>query len=277
MSVLALRIISQFFSGHSAIFVSKITLTARIHQLFVANVPILDIVSNPFGMPGQEFSKDDVLVICIELAKQANVFIKAPSSRNNSIDIHGGSSADLCHSSGAQKKGKFYIRKAFSGKKNSHPKRKIPDSTKGEDKKQESVPGLNERDIVAIAILVDEKGTPKKTYTEVQSIPEDEIENSSNVFLSRVPVASKEMEEPASSSNNCIPVSSALNHIDNAKKDRLFKKMSKHLYKLHTGDRNTALSFLKTAMYENIITEIKVELIYFLEKDFKWKVLSFST
>ena len=228
-------------------------------------------------MPGQEYSKDDVLVICTELAKQANVFIKAPSSRNNSIDIQGESSGDLCHSSGAQKKGKFHIRKALSGKKNSKQKRKMLDSAKGEDKKQENIPGLKERDIVAIAILVDEKGSPKKTYTELQRIPEDEIENSSNVFLSRVPVAGKEMEEPASSSNNCIPVSSALNHIDNAKKDRLFKKMSKPLYKLHTGDRNTALSFLKTEMYENIITEIKVELIYFLEKDFKWKVLSFST
>ena len=136
-----------------------------------------------------------------------------------------------------------------------------------------NIPGLRGRDVVAIAILVDDQGVPMKTYTEHQDIPSDEYDAAKQVYISRVPCADpvpKRRESTTSHRLNVKPLSTVLSEdLDTEKAKKLSKRMSKVLNKLHTTDLDTALALLKVERFLRVRKEIKEELLIFAEKDLK--------
>ena len=142
-----------------------------------------------------------------------------------------------------------------------------------EEMAKKNIPGLRGRDVVAIAILVDKKGTPIKTYTEHEPIPSDEYEAATQVFMSRVPFPESDPKNkettPTSDVNAKALVDVLTDEMDVVKANSLKKRMSHVLIKLHTTDLSTALSFLKLDRFAHVREEIKSELLTFVKKDLK--------
>ena len=146
--------------------------------------------------------------------------------------------------------------------------------TTNEPKK--NVEGLDGRSVVALAILCDENGTPFRTYTEHQDIPEEEINSADKVFISRVPIKNycAVQQITGEDGDTLRSAASVLLDLDLEKREKLFKKLSRAITKLHTTDFKTASSFIKTDRYAEVKEDIKSEMLDFLTKEIKVLIVS---
>jgi len=231
-------------------------------------------------MPSKEFSTDDIIRICSEIAKDENIIVQLPNRKGffrRSSDVEPPSQRK---SSIARKLSLVNGIPCENGNKEVNPEspginRKISLGNKLSNRhvNKENVPGLKGRNIVAVAILVDDHGVPTKTYTEHDDIPGEEIENAGQIFLSRIPIPfEKEKLRKCSSSSgteNTKALVAVLNDLDEPKRLKLMRKLEKSLSKLYTYDLNTAISFLKTDRYLEVRHEIQAELMLFVNSSLK--------
>lgn len=240
-------------------------------------------------MPCRDFSSDDIVAICCDIARRDNIRVKEIPEKTKSRFKRSTSSS----SEAAQKQGKSSIARrislmngipsVFPGKSNQQKeadRRLSVDSSLSSMRDRQTVdsndniPGLRGRDIVAMAILVDQNGVPMKTYTEAEQIPCDEVDAADKIFLARVPVqngnqSSDDKSNTSEDERNNIPLADILEDIDLKQRQKLMKKLDRILIRLHTTDLNTALSFLKVERYADVRKEIKTEILAFAGKELK--------
>lgn len=246
-------------------------------------------------MPCKDFSPKDIVCICSEIARSDNIQVQ--DARKKSFFRRSSSELDV----------PSLERKSSIARKlslvngiptcDASAKTRIPESPTIDkftrkfsvdsnldkldktNKRKETIPGLRGRDVVAVAILVNDKGLPIKTYTENQDIPGEEIEAANHIFMSRVPVQRNHPQSDKTNNNNSTSnaniqaLANVLTNLDNNKQEKMMKKLDKTLAKLHTTDLTTALSFLKVDRYADVRREIKAELLLFVTKDLKMVVL----
>ena len=240
-------------------------------------------------MPCKDFTTDDIVSICSEIARSDNIVVQLPSKR---INIFRRSSSNY-ETEPAPRKSSIARKlslvngipcdggKILTPELPSIERRKLSvDSCLNrmkerpiQEKRNASVPGLRGRDIVAVAILVDSNGIPIRTYTEDQDIPSDEVESADHIFLSRIPMMNSRKQSSqvvaAESNENIKLLEHVLAELDENKRQKIMKRLDRILIKLHTTDLNTAVSFLKTDRFANVRKEIKQELLLFVTKELK--------
>lgn len=236
-------------------------------------------------MPCKDFSDDDVVCICSQIALDENIIVQLPTPKRSifrrpsdteqqPVQRKSSIARKLslvngipCDSSGKEQSPES----PRLDRRNSEPTIYNQIKMKHEYNTQ-NIPGLRGRDIVAVAILVNRDGAPLRTYTEHQDIPEEEIEKAEQIFLSRVPVPNKNDKSQILNKvdqGKIKALHEVLDGLETSKKEKLFRKMERVLLKLHTCDLNTALSFLKNERYNAVKREIKSEMISFVTKDLK--------
>jgi len=243
------------------------------------------------NMPTREFTVNDVIKICADLAYKENIMVQIPTRKPSifrrfsedltklTVKAKSGNNSDSDQDSGENSPIMY-----SQGNVNTNRMEVVTDSKIVKDTEKpsnENIPGLRGRDVVAIAILVDNQGVPMKTYTEHEDIPSEEYDAANQVYISRVP-----FPESPSSRKNSRPTSNGLNvktlydflseDIDVEKANKLKRRMTKILVKLHTTDLQTAQSFLKLERFEKVRHEIRNELVHFVEKDLKMDIVSES-
>lgn len=236
-------------------------------------------------MACRDFTVNDVITLCSDIAENEGIMLQIPekkkdklwrtlsgdlseilSSKTAKLNVTGTSGSKSACSSPVMPRGRTFG---------------FPNASKAKKQDTKTIPGLQGRDIMTITIVVNDSGAPVKTYTEDENIPIEEYDTAKNVFVSRVPMSYK---GPTTSSNNNLDLQTfdeteqlnvkLLSHflqedIDVEKAKKLKKRMSKVLIKLHTTDLSTAKAFLNAKRFANVRSEIKAELLTFVDKDLK--------
>ena len=195
------------------------------------------------GMPCKDFTTEDIICICSEIARSDNLLVQLPNKRAsifrrstsanetevprktsiiarklslvNGIPCEG---TNVTPESPRIEKRKFSMDASLS---------RLQKNKNTQSRYKGNVPGLHGRDIVAVAILVDNNGTPIRTYTEHQDIPGDEIESAGHIFLSRIPVpgsAKKAIAPMLNNNENVKTLEEVLEELDENKRQKILKK-----------------------------------------------------
>lgn len=249
-------------------------------------------------MPSREFTVNEVITICSTIADREDIVVQVPTRkpslfRRFSEDLTkltlkskpstSGNNSD----SDPEQTSPVVGNRRSSTKAANNRMEMVTDSKVVKDTEKpnkENIPGLGGRDVVAIAILVDNQGVPMKTYTEHEDIPSEEYDAANQVYISRVPFREDEETKYArksprpsisGSGANTKKLSDVLaEDIDVDKANKLKKRMGKVLIKLHTTDLRTAQSFLKLERFDNVRREITRELVNFVQKDMKMNIIT---
>jgi len=232
-------------------------------------------------MPCRDFTAEDIVTICSDIAKRDNIRVQLNQKKSSGFFRRSSSTLSTSSETSALAR-RMSIQNGIpcvdpnarsvsrkSSVEVSPTQRKAP-----RNPFEPKVAGLKGRDVVAMAILVNDEGLPIRTYTETQQIPSDEVDAADHIFLSRVPVSTARLSPELNNNNmnskdNYTALADLLEDLDNKQSTKLLRRLERILIKLHTTDLNTALSFLKIERYEEVRREAKEELLTFAVKEMK--------
>lgn len=206
------------------------------------------------------FTYDEILSICREVAQTDKIFVQVRGANERTFEINVAEPSK--HDENRQRAQKYSI--PYSVR---IPRGKDRPINRHNNNQYENVPGLQGREIVAVAIIVDEKGSPLKTYTEHEDIPKGEIENAGHIYLSRVPIPKQ--TQTLNNFDDYQSLAQLLDKLDGNKYIRLCQTMDDALSVLHTSDLRTAISFLKTERYKDRREEVKKALMEFVVRELR--------
>ena len=233
-------------------------------------------------MPCRDFTEEDIITICCNIAKTDGIvvqplqkksgFFRRSSSSTSTTSEHSALGRRLSCQNGIP----FANNNAMNSQQQQRKFSMDQSRLRQRNPYEQSVAGLKGRDVVAMAILMNEDGNPIRTYTETQKIPSDEVDAADHILLSRVPVSNANANQMTQYNNNnnnndsnSKPLADILEDLDAKQSAKLLKRLERILVKLHTTDLNTALSFLKVDRYNDVRTEAKEEMLSFAMKELK--------
>jgi len=231
-------------------------------------------------MPCRDFTPEDIVTICCDIARRDNIGVQVPNKKSgggffrrisNANGNQNNSSSSNVDSEGSPRSAQLSCQYGI-------PSTDANDNTMAIPQRNpvaSNITGLKGRDVVAMAILVDDNGNPIRTYTETQKIPSNVVDSANKIFMSRVPVATAcsnellSVNKKSNSNSRYTPLADLLEDMPVKQSTKLLKRMERILIKLHTTDLNTALSFLKVERYKDVRSEAKNELLSFAIKELK--------
>ena len=236
-------------------------------------------------MPCRDFTADDIIAICCDIAKRDGIVVQQARKKSGFFRRSSSSTSTTSDSSALGRRLSYQngipcADNTGNGKNVQQRKYSMDQSSrKPRNPFEPNVAGLKGRDVVAMAILMNEDGNPIRTYTETQKIPSEEVDAANHILLSRVPVsaASANQTVPSEYNNNNNndnkgngkPLADILDDLDAKQAAKLLKRLERILIKLHTTDLNTALCFLKIERYSDVRLEAKEEMLSFAVKELK--------
>ena len=203
---------------------------------------------------------DEILSICREIVQTDKIFVQVRGA--NEITFQKNVAKPSRQDENRQRAQRYpipYLLRIARGK--DHP------INHHNNNQYEDVPGLQGREIVAVAIIVDKKGSPLKTYTEHEDIPKEEIENAGHIYLSRVPIPKQTPN--LDNFDDYQSLAQLFDELDGNKYIRLCQTMDSALSVLHTSDLRTAISFLKIERYKERREEVKKTLMEFVIRELR--------
>lgn len=240
-------------------------------------------------MPCRDFTADDIITICCDIAKRDGIVVQQAQKKTGFFRRSSSSTSTTQMTESSALVRRMSCQNGIPNADNPDTvvnlqQRKFSTAEQQKSRKspprnpyEQSVAGLEGRDVVAMAILMDEDGNPIRTYTETQKIPSEEVDAADHILLSRVPVSTtspnhKYPQNNNNNNNNMVngkPLADLLEDLDAKQQAKLLKRLDRILIKLHTTDLNTALSFLKVERYSAVRHEAKEELLSFAVKELK--------
>lgn len=239
-------------------------------------------------MPCRDFTADDIITICCDIAKRDGIVVQQPQKKSGFFRRSSSSTSTTQNNESSALVRRMSCQNGIPSADNTDTvvnlqQRKFSKAEQQSSRKspprnpyEQSVAGLKGRDVVAMAILMNEDGNPIRTYTETQKIPSEEVDAADHILLSRVPVSTTspnhKYPENNNNNNNVVngkPLADLLEDLDAKQSAKLLKRLDRILIKLHTTDLNTALSFLKVERYRDVRHEAKEELLSFAVKELK--------
>ena len=237
-------------------------------------------------MPCRDFTCDDIVTICCDIIRRDNIRVKQPQLPAKKKSIFSRSSSSTSDVSALARRlsvanGIPSVYEGVSGEPKENRKLSVDSSVQrmkmlnNKNSKSlldpnQNVPGLHGRDIVTMAILVNDNGAPIRAYTEADAIPSEEVDAADRIFLARVPSVKNDNSNIINEhGEETVLLSEILSNMDQKQNTKLLKRLDKILMRLHTTDLNTALSFLKVERYADVRKELKEEILTFACKDLK--------
>ncbi|XP_065660961.1 uncharacterized protein LOC100205991 isoform X4 [Hydra vulgaris] len=234
-----------------------------------------------FDMPSEDFTPDEVVQLCCEISIADNLLCRVDKrkrslfKRSSSVEKPNQPVRKTSHiAQNLSLVNGIPCMSSLPGSTGALEKySQEPPASKPTNGQKTDVERLDGRNVVSLAILCDENGTPFRTYTENQNIPLEEFNSTNEIIVTRVPIKcdaeSTTEDDNRDQGEDLKSAASLLLDLDTEQRLKLLKKLDGPLAKLHTTDFKTASSFLKTDRYTEAKQVIKTEMINFLIKESK--------